>query len=177
MLRASIESCNSSSKTVKAEVQKAKAKYSELESNTIVISSDVEENYSSDDIEELANHGPLRDAVNESVGKHKRQSAGIRLKTKKTTVTELGHSSCMKGQTKEYLDKKKKLFATAADPKKNTPITVRCELFLQSKTGRKTGPQVPLQIRSFQQSEVCLNHLLYCVYLMRHFVAFQLYFT
>lgn len=142
-------------RTTKGTKAEVKAKRPPSKPDVIEISSDIDAGYSSEEVQELSAPGPLRETVNRSIGKHKLQSASIRLNTKKTT--ESGHSSGLKNQTKEYLSKKKKLFAAAADPKKNEPVTIRCELFLQSDTGRKTGTRVPLQIRAFQQSEVRLT--------------------
>lgn len=130
--------------TVKAEV---KAKHPP---EVIELSSDID---SSEEVQVLSEPGPLRNTVKQSIGKHTLQSASIRLNTKKSTKP--GKSSGLSNQTKEYLSKKKKLFDVAADPKQNAPVTIRCELFLQSDTGRKTGTRVPMQSRAFQQSEVC----------------------
>lgn len=98
----------------------------------------------SSDIEEVKHPAPvLRDAVN----KHKNEASKIRLNTKPS-------SSGLPAKTKDYVKRKKDAHSAAADPKKNAPITFRCELFLQNETGKKIGTRVPMQSRGFQQSEV-----------------------
>lgn len=109
----------------------------------IEIPSDGDLDYSSD-IQELSEIGPIRS----SIAKHKAVASQIRLKTKPVGYTGLT------SKTKAYLENKKNAFIMGADPKKNAPITFRCELWLQTENGRKSGTRIPMESRAFQQCEV-----------------------
>ena len=113
--------------------------------STNVIEIDSDKGYSSD-IQEIGSPVPvLRDSVN----RHKQSASEFRLNTKPAS------SSDIPAKSKEWLKRKKDAHAAAVDPKKMGPVMFRCDLFLQTQTGKKTGTRVPMQSRGFQQSDVC----------------------
>lgn len=95
------------------------------------------------DIVSLSSPPPLRDTIN----KHKARASEIRLNTKPA-------GNGLSEKSKDWLNKRKEATANAADPKKNGPITFRCDLFLHSASGKRTGTRVPAQSRGFQQTDV-----------------------
>ena len=82
--------------------------------------------------------------LSDSVNKHKTEASTVRLTTKSSTPPK----------TKEWVKRKKAAHIAGTDPKKYALIMFKCELFLQTATGKRSGTRVPMQCRGFQHSEV-----------------------
>lgn len=86
-----------------------------------------------------------RIVLNDRINKNKAESNTIRLTTKPEGLPE---------KTKSYLTKKSQLYANV-EAKKTTMVTFRCELYLQTVSGKRTGTRCPMQSRGFHSNEVC----------------------
>jgi len=71
-----------------------------------------------------------------------------------TSTVRLTTKSSTPPKTKEWVKRKKAAHIAGTDPKKYALIMFKCELFLQTATGKRSGTRVPMQCRGFQHSEV-----------------------
>lgn len=107
--------------------------------------------HSDDDLQEVTHVGSSDNEIQiltDKINQHQKAASGFRL-TRKTEPS-------LPEKTKNFLKLREK--TRQQDPSKPTNILFKCDLFLQTNTGKKQGTRVPTQTRGFPFTDVCLNY-------------------